>query len=27
VAMNRGQTIPNDHDTGALLVTADSLKK
>jgi ribose transport system substrate-binding protein len=27
VAMNRGQTIPQDHDTGALLVTAESLKQ
>ena len=27
VAMNRGQTIPQDHDTGILMVTADTLKK
>jgi ribose transport system substrate-binding protein len=27
VAMNRGQTIPHDHDTGALMVTADTLKQ
>jgi ribose transport system substrate-binding protein len=27
VAMNRGQTIPQDHDTGCLLVTADTLKQ
>jgi ribose transport system substrate-binding protein len=27
VAMNRDQTIPHYHDTGALLVTADTLKK
>ena len=26
VAMNRGQTIPQDHDTGAKLVTAETLK-
>jgi hypothetical protein len=25
--MNRGQTIPQDHDTGCLLVTADTLKQ
>jgi ribose transport system substrate-binding protein len=27
VAMNRGQTIPNDHETGAVIVTADTLKQ
>jgi ribose transport system substrate-binding protein len=27
VALNRGQTIPQDHDTGILLVTADTLKQ
>lgn len=27
VAMNRGQTVPQDHDTGILMVTADTLKK
>ena len=26
VALNKGQTIPQDHDTGCLLVTAESLK-
>jgi ribose transport system substrate-binding protein len=27
VALNRGQTIPQDHDTGILMVTAETLKK
>ena len=26
VAMNKGQTIPRDHDTGASMITAESLK-
>jgi ribose transport system substrate-binding protein len=26
VAMNKGLTIPRDHDTGASMITAESLK-